>query len=79
MVVSVTESSQHSFRIVGRSFLAFVLAPQTPIDDWIDGLDVWVARSKGFFHGRPVVVDFSQVELAKPDVAGLLDSLRREL
>ncbi len=76
MVVSVTESSQHSFRIVGRSFLAFVLAPQTPIDDWIDGLDVWVARSKGFFHGRPVVVDFSHVELAKPDVAGLLAQLQ---
>jgi septum site-determining protein MinC len=74
--VSVTENTLHSFRIVGRSFLAFVLAPQIPVDDWIDGLDVWVARSKGFFHGRPVLVDFSQVDLTKPEVAGLLAQLQ---
>ncbi|HSG94466.1 MAG TPA: septum site-determining protein MinC, partial [Afifellaceae bacterium] len=59
-----------------RSFLAFVLAPQTPVDDWIDGLDVWVARSKGFFHGRPVLVDFSHVDLTRPEVAGLLAQLQ---
>ena len=76
MIVSVTESSQHSFRIVGRSFLAFVLAPEMPINDWIDGLDVWAARSKGFFHGRPVVVDFSQVDITRPQVAGLLAQLQ---
>ena len=76
MVVSVAENSQHLFRIVGRSFLAFVLAPETPVDDWIDGLDVWIGRSKGFFHGRPVLVDFSHVELTKPEVAGLLAQLQ---
>ena len=74
--MSVAERSQHLFRIVGRSFLAFVLTPETPIDDWIDGLDAWIGRSKGFFHGRPVVVDFSHVQLTKPQVAGLLAQLQ---
>ena len=74
--MSVAERSQHLFRIVGRSFLAFVLAPELPIDDWIEGLDVWIGRSKGFFHGRPVLVDFSHVELTKPEVAGLLAQLQ---
>ena len=76
MVVSVAERPQHMFRIVGHSFLAFVLAPELPIDDWIDGLDVWIGRSKGFFVGRPVVVDFSHVKLTKPQVAGLLAQLQ---
>lgn len=76
MVVSVAECSQHLFRIVGRSFLAFVLAPELPVDDWIDGLDAWIGRSKGFFHGRPVLVDFSHVDLTKPEVAGLLAQLQ---
>ena len=74
--MSVAESSQHLFRIVGRSFLAFVLAPELPVDDWIDGLDAWIGRSKGFFHGRPVVVDFSHVQLTRPQVAGLLAQLQ---
>jgi septum site-determining protein MinC len=76
VVVSVAERSQHSFRIVGHSFLAFVLAPELPVNDWIEGLDVWIGRSKGFFTGRPVVVDFSRVKLTKPQVAGLLAQLQ---
>ncbi|MDH3236092.1 MAG: septum site-determining protein MinC [Alphaproteobacteria bacterium] len=53
-----------------------MLAPEAPVDDWINGLDVWIGRSKGFFHGRPVLVDFSHVELTKPEVAGLLAQLQ---
>lgn len=76
MVVSVAVCAQHSFRLVGRSFLAFVLAPEQPLADWIDQLDAWIGRSKGFFDGRPVLVDFSHVDLKKPDVAGLLAQLQ---
>jgi len=76
VVVSVEVCAQHSFRLVGRSFLAFVLAPEQPLADWIDQLDAWIGRSKGFFDGRPVVVDFSHVDLKKPDVAGLLAQLQ---
>ena len=76
MVVSVAERSQHLFRVVGRSFLAFVLAPELPVADWIDDLDAWIGRSKGFFDGRPVVVDFSHAELTKLEVSGLLAQLQ---
>ena len=76
MVVSIAERPQHLFRIVGHSFLAFVLTPELPVDDWVDGLDAWIGRSKGFFTGRPVVVDFSRVNLTKPQVAGLLAQLQ---
>lgn len=74
--MSVAVCSQRLFRLVGRSFLAFVLAPEQPLAEWIDELDAWIGRSKGFFDGRPVVVDFSHVDLTKPDVAGLLAQLQ---
>ena len=74
--MSVKVRSQHAFRLVGRSFLAFVLTPEPPVDNWILELDAWVERSKGFFDGRPVVLDLSNIELAKPDVAGLLAQLQ---
>ncbi len=64
------------FRLVGRSFLAFVLSPEPPLADWIDELDAWIERSKGFFDSRPVMIDFSRIELEKPDVAGLLAQLQ---
>ncbi len=64
------------FRLVGRSFLAFVLAPETPLDSWIEELDAWIGRSKGFFDSRPIMVDLSRVQLAKPDVAGFLAQLQ---
>ncbi len=75
MVVSVAVCSQRLFRIVGRSFLAFVLTPELPLSDWISELDDWIARSNGFFDGRPLVVDFSRVRLTKVEVSGLLAQL----
>lgn len=75
MVVSVAVCSQRLFRIVGRSFIAFVLAPELPINDWLDELDIWSGRSRGFFDSRPVVVDFSHVKLSEPEVSGLLAQL----
>lgn len=74
--MSVAVQSQHKFRLVGRSFLAFVLSPEPPLADWIDELDAWIGRSKGFFDSRPVMVDMSHIELTKSDVAGLLAQLQ---
>lgn len=76
MVVSLAVRSQRLFRIVGRSFLAFVLAPEAPIADWFDDLDEWISRSKGFFEGRPAIIDFSHIELTKPKVRELLAQLQ---
>ncbi|MGI9463687.1 MAG: septum site-determining protein MinC [Aestuariivirgaceae bacterium] len=55
--------------------MAFVLTPELPLSDWIRELDDWIARSKGFFEGRPLVVDFSRVRLTKVEVSGLLAQL----
>ncbi len=73
-VSSVTQPGR-SFRFRGRSFLAFALAPELPIADWLGELERWLRRSEGFFAGRPVVLDLSGVKLTKYDFAGLMAEL----
>ena len=51
-------------RVRGRSFLAFALAPEPPIVEWLSQLDVWTRNSAGFFVGRPVILDLTSVELS---------------
>lgn len=48
-------------RARGRSFLALVLSPEAPLTNWIEGLDHQIARSVGFFIGRPVILDLGLV------------------
>lgn len=64
-----------SIRIKGRSFLAVVLTPDLPLDDWLVRLDDLAARSAGFFLGRPVVLDVSDLEITKPELKELLAAL----
>lgn len=49
-------------RVRGKSFLAFVLAPEPPLSAWLAELDAQSARSPGFFESRPVVIDFAAIE-----------------
>jgi len=56
--------------------MAFVLAPEPPIGDWLAELDAQIERSSGFFVGRPLVLDLSGLALAKPDIASLLADLQ---
>jgi septum site-determining protein MinC len=56
--------------------MAFVLAPEPPIADWLAELDAQIERSSGFFVGRPVVLDLSGLALAKADIASLLADLQ---
>ncbi len=74
--MSVSAQARSGFRLAGRSFLAFILAPDLPLATWLAELDRWMARSKGFFAGRPVVLDLSGLSLSKPDVAGLLAQIQ---
>lgn len=55
-------------RLKGRSFLALVLAPELPFDDWLARLDDLTARSAGFFLRKPVILD---VEGLQVDRTGL--------
>lgn len=64
-----------SIRIKGRSFLAVVLTPDPPFDDWLVRLDDLAARSAGFFLGRPVVLDVSEIEIDKPQLRSLIAEL----
>jgi septum site-determining protein MinC len=62
-------------RLRGRSYVAFVFAPTVPIQDWLAEIDATIARSPGFFAGRPVVVDLSAVDLSQSGISHLLASL----
>lgn len=59
-------------RFRGRSFMALVLAPESPADDWLLELDQLTARSPGFFGGRPVVLDVSSL---KPNARAMSELL----
>ncbi|WP_369345740.1 septum site-determining protein MinC [Asaia prunellae] len=62
-------------RARGRSFLALVLSPEAPLVSWLEGLDNQIARSVGFFSGRPVILDLG---LVGQDTEGL-DTLQADL
>jgi septum site-determining protein MinC len=55
--------------------MALVLAPESPVADWLDALDAQIERSPSFFDGRPVVLDLGALPSEQPDVAGLLQRL----
>jgi septum site-determining protein MinC len=57
-----------SIRFRARSFVAFTLTPEAPLDVWLESLDRWIGNSPGYFAGRPVVLDLNTL---KPDVAAI--------
>lgn len=59
----------------GRSFMAYSLAPQPPIADWLAELDKWARNSPGFFVGRPIVLDLTAVRLSPGAIAHLIAEL----
>ena len=67
--------TNNSIRFCIRSYIAFVLAPQAPIIDWLAQLDNWTRSSPGFFASRPVVLDLSIVKLGQPGIRYLLEQL----
>lgn len=66
-----------SIRIKGRSFLAVMLSPDLPIDDWLIRLDDLAARSAGFFLGRPVVLDLTDLQIDRPQLKELIAELAK--
>jgi septum site-determining protein MinC len=45
--------------------------------DWLYEIDATLARSPGFFVGKPVVLDLSAVDLSRPAISHLLLSLEK--
>lgn len=64
-----------SIRIKGRSFLAVMLSPDLPFDDWLIRLDDLAARSAGFFLGRPVVLDVTDLPIDRAQLKALIAEL----
>lgn len=74
----MTTVESHPFiRLRGRSFMALVLAPETPLPDWLRALDAQIERSPSFFNNRPVVLDLAMLPADLPDVEGLLRQLEQ--
>ena len=61
----------------GRSYVAFVFCPAVPIVGWFKEIDATLARSPGFFIGKPVVLDLSAVDLSQSAIAHLVTSLEQ--
>lgn len=67
-------------RLKGRSFLALVLSPELPFDDWLRRLDDLAARSAGFFLQRPIVLDIEGLDVDRRQLRDLVKELgKREV
>jgi septum site-determining protein MinC len=73
--VTIEARTRPTIRFRGRSFLAMMLAPEPPLEDWLKELDALVERSPGFFAGRAVVLDLAAMPSDKQESAKLLAAL----
>ena len=71
------KATRQPVRMRGRSYVAFTFSPVVPIAGWLEEIDATLARSPGFFVGRPVVLDLSAVDLSQSAVAHLVTSLEQ--
>ena len=74
-MVARAEPVRQQMRLRGRSYVAFVFCPFVPIVGWLEEIDATLARSPGFFVGKPVVLDLSAVDLSQSAIAHLVTSL----
>jgi septum site-determining protein MinC len=74
---AVPQPTRQLVRMRGRSYVAFVFSPVVPIAGWLDEVDTTLARSPGFFVGKPVVLDLSAVDLSQTGIAHLIANLEQ--
>ena len=74
---AISQPTRQLVRMRGRSYVAFVFCPVVPIAGWLDEIDATLARSPGFFVGKPVVLDLSAVDLSQTAIAHLVSSLEQ--
>jgi septum site-determining protein MinC len=74
-MLSQVKPQRQLVRLRGRSYVAFVFNPVVPIVGWLEEIDATLARSPGFFVGRPVVLDLSAVDLSQTGITHLISSL----
>ena len=71
------DTTRQLVRLRGRSYVAFVFSPTVPIVGWLGEIDATIARSPGFFAGKPVVLDLSGVELSEAAITHLVQSIEQ--
>jgi septum site-determining protein MinC len=74
---AIAKATRQSFRMRGRSYVALTFCPVVPIAGWPEEIDATLARSPGFFVGKPVVLDLSAVDLSQSAIAHLVASLEQ--
>ena len=74
---AIAQATRQSFRMRGRSYVAFTFCPVVPIAGWLEEIDATLARSPGFFVGKPVVLDLSAVDLSQSAISHLIKSLEQ--
>jgi len=74
---ATAQPTRQLVRMRGRSYVAFVFCPVVPIVGWLEEIDATLARSPGFFVGKPVVLDLSAVDLSQSAIAHLVTSLEQ--
>lgn len=66
-----------SIRFRARSFVAFTLTPEAPLDVWLESLDHWIGNSPGYFTGRPVLLDLNTLKPGPEELEALVGALGR--
>lgn len=61
----------------GKSFIAIVLSPEPPYEDWFQEIDRIIARTPGFFIDRPIVLDVRGSKIPINDLEMVLDGLNK--
>ncbi len=63
-------------RVRGRSFVALVVAPEPPVELWLETLKTQIARAPSFFESRPVVIDLTAMPGDGQDLTKFVESLQ---
>ena len=69
------KAARQLMRFRGRSYVAYVLAPQVPIVEWLDEVDATLVKSPGFFTAKPIMLDLAATSLSTSAIRHLITSL----
>jgi len=75
-LVNIAIAKKPKLRFSGRSFLAFVIEPAEPVDEWLADLDKLAGQSIGFFANRPVIVDLTALEPDKNGARSVVQAIK---
>ena len=73
----LSSPAKNAIRIKGRSFVALVLMPEWPVEDWLAALSAQMQRAPTFFEARPVIVDLSALAEHDADLDALIAELEK--